>query len=297
MSIYNKRPFTELDDINDVTESQIAKREFDELFNIYDSVGNYKTGTDLQKVLVRLYHRKQAAGFNEFITDNDKFQRDLDNFVNVQLSAEGIVYDESDPAKMKEFNEELQKFFNKNLKIATTPEYQQRLQEIYKELKEIGSKNTKDSVVKELSEYYRQRSAIVALVTDKDGEPNGANLSIDQMNLLKSIEDKIVELNDSFDKKTGLSLDKKNFSHVMVRGVKQITHWGKNPTNNLQIMWGKEHECGPGSDTFENVFYNVITNGAFKCWADKADQWAKAIEFRNTNLKKTNNLDSLLETE
>ena len=210
MSIYNKRPFTELDDINDVTESQIAKREFDELFNIYDSVGNYKTGTDLQKVLVRLYHRKQAAGFNEFITDNDKFQRDLDNFVNVQLSAEGIVYDESDPAKMKEFNEELQKFFNKNLKIATTPEYQQRLQEIYKELKEIGSKNTKDSVVKELSEYYRQRSALVALVTDKDGEPNGANLSIDQMNLLKSIEDKIVELNDSFDKKTGLSLDKKN---------------------------------------------------------------------------------------
>jgi hypothetical protein len=94
-----------------------------------------------------------------------------------------------------------------------------------------------------------------------------------------------------------LSLDKKNFSHVMVRGVKQITHWGKNPTNNLQIMWGKEHECGPGSDTFENVFYNVITNGAFKCWADKADQWAKAIEFRNTNLKKTNNLDSLSETE
>jgi len=51
-----------------------------------------------------------------------------------------------------------------------------------------------------------------------------------------------------------LSLDKKDFSQVMVRGVKQITYWGKNPTNNLQIMWGKEHECGPGNLPFEDVF-------------------------------------------
>lgn len=82
-----------------------------------------------------------------------------------------------------------------------------------------------------------------------------------------------------------LSLDKKDFSHVMIRGVKQITHWGKNPTNNLQIMWGKEHECEPGADTFENVFYNVITNGAFKCWADKAAQWSTAIAYHTANLK------------
>jgi len=83
-----------------------------------------------------------------------------------------------------------------------------------------------------------------------------------------------------------LSLDKKDFSHVMVRGVKQITHWGKNPTNNLQIMWSKEHESEPNTQTFEEVFYNIITDGAFKCWANKAAQWANAIDYRNENLKK-----------
>jgi hypothetical protein len=83
-----------------------------------------------------------------------------------------------------------------------------------------------------------------------------------------------------------LSLDKKDFSHVMIRGVKQITHWGKNPTNNLQIMWGKEHECGNGTESFDDVFYNVITNGAFKCWADKTAQWEEAVDFHKTNLKK-----------
>ena len=76
-----------------------------------------------------------------------------------------------------------------------------------------------------------------------------------------------------------LSLDKNNFSHVMVRGVKQITHWGKNPTNNLQIVWNKEHECGPNTNTFDEVFYNVITDGAFRCWANKAAQWEMAIKF------------------
>lgn len=75
-----------------------------------------------------------------------------------------------------------------------------------------------------------------------------------------------------------LSLDKKDFSHVIVRGVKQITHWGKNPTNNLQIMWSKEHESKPNTASFDNVFDNIITNGAFKCWADKAAQWSVAIE-------------------
>lgn len=83
-----------------------------------------------------------------------------------------------------------------------------------------------------------------------------------------------------------LSLDKKDFSHVMVRGVKQIKHWGKNPTNNLQIVWNKEHLCEPNNNTFEEVFYNVITDGAFRCWAEKANQWTKAIEYRNNNLKK-----------
>jgi hypothetical protein len=76
-----------------------------------------------------------------------------------------------------------------------------------------------------------------------------------------------------------LSLDKKDFSHVMVRGVKQINHWGKNPTNNLQIVWSKEHECGPNTKTFEEVFHNVITDGAFRCWANKAAQWKMAIDF------------------
>jgi len=82
-----------------------------------------------------------------------------------------------------------------------------------------------------------------------------------------------------------LSLDKKDFSKVMVRGVKQIKNWGKNPTNNLQIQWDREHESEPNTASFEDTFYNIIIDGAFKCWADKAAQWAGALDYRLKNIK------------
>jgi hypothetical protein len=74
-----------------------------------------------------------------------------------------------------------------------------------------------------------------------------------------------------------LSLDKKDFSHVIVRGVKQITNWGKNPTNNLQIQWDKEHESAEKNRDFDTVFNDVIVDGVFRCWANKASQWEQGI--------------------
>jgi len=85
-----------------------------------------------------------------------------------------------------------------------------------------------------------------------------------------------------------LSLDKKDFSHVLVRGVKQITHWGKNPTNNLQIQWSKEHQSPDGDASFDKVFHNVITDGVFRCWANKASQWSQAIAFHKTKMAEIN---------
>ena len=81
-----------------------------------------------------------------------------------------------------------------------------------------------------------------------------------------------------------LSLDKNDFSHVMIRGVKQIVNWGKNPTNNLQIAWAAEHLCAARDDDFDTVFNDVITDGVFKCWAMKADQWLAAIRYREEEL-------------
>ncbi len=81
-----------------------------------------------------------------------------------------------------------------------------------------------------------------------------------------------------------LSLDKNDFTHVIVRGVKQITHWVKNPTNNMQISWDKEHRSTDRTDDFDVIFRDVITDGVFRCWSMKAEQWMAAINYRKEQL-------------
>lgn len=82
-----------------------------------------------------------------------------------------------------------------------------------------------------------------------------------------------------------LSVDKNDFSKVMVRGVKQIVNWLMNPTNNLQIVWKKEHNCDPGSKPFDEVFEDIITNGVFYCWEQKANHWKSALEHRKKSIQ------------
>jgi hypothetical protein len=82
-----------------------------------------------------------------------------------------------------------------------------------------------------------------------------------------------------------LSLDKKDFSNVLVRGVKQIEFWNKNSTNNLQIWWKKEHAVKTAKvKSFEDAYTNVIVDGVFKCWAEKSAQWANAVAYRQQYL-------------
>jgi hypothetical protein len=51
-----------------------------------------------------------------------------------------------------------------------------------------------------------------------------------------------------------LSFDKNDMQRVIVRGAKQITNWNRNPTNNMQINWSKEHSTDLVNYTFEEAW-------------------------------------------
>jgi hypothetical protein len=78
-----------------------------------------------------------------------------------------------------------------------------------------------------------------------------------------------------------LSFDKLDMSHVMVRGVKQIQNWGKNPTNNLQIAWSKEHQTPLKAVTFDQAWDDVIVNGVLYCWEKYCEGMLDGIKYRN----------------
>ena len=193
--------FTELDDLLEFTASDNVKTQYNELYNLYDNDGKYKQGVELEKVLLRRYHREQSRKFNEAVTNTEKFQLDFDHFVNVELAGKGVTKD----ANPDQYEAELEKFFNKNLKVAYTDEYYTSRKAILEEVKKINEKGKESETSKRMADLYEQRYNIVNRVTDKDGEPNGIDLGLDSLKRLKQIELDIVEAQEQFDKKTGLT--------------------------------------------------------------------------------------------
>ena len=193
--------FTSLDDLLEFTPSAASKVKYNNLYNLYDNNGNYKQGIELEKVLVRRYYRQQSRQFYESVPVLDKFQRDYEHFINTELASLGITKD----ATPEKYDAEIKKFFEKNTRIAYTDKYFQDKNDVLAEINAINEKAKGAEISKKLASLYEQRYTITNRVTDKDGEPNGTELGIDSIRKLKAIEEEIVLLSESFDKKTGLS--------------------------------------------------------------------------------------------
>lgn len=201
LTTYNSSDFTTVDDLLEFTPANAAKIKYNELFNLYDNNGNFKQGVELQKVLVRRYHREQSRKYNEQVTNEERFKKDFNNFINQELAVLGITYD-SDPVRYKA---EIDKFIAKNTRIAYNDQYYQDRNRILDNIKNVNEKAKGADISIRLAGLYEQRSHIVNKVTDKNGEPNATELPSDSLKRLKQIEEEIVDLQDQFDKKTGLS--------------------------------------------------------------------------------------------
>jgi len=195
--------FTELEDVQEFTAADEARINYQQLYDVYNPDGTQKTGKDLEKVLLRKMHKAQSAKFWETSVDENRAQKDLDNFV-LRLAAAGITYE----ATPDRFNEELAKFERKNFRIAYTENYYKSRQDIFRQLREITNKpGIKSQLANDIAELYQQRYEIINQITDKNGQTNGLKYTPAQKERLLIIEEKLVELNNQFDKKTGLSIE------------------------------------------------------------------------------------------
>jgi LysM repeat protein len=195
--------FTELEDVQEFTAADEARSNYQQLFDVYNPDGTQKKGKDLEKVLVRKIHKAESSKFWETSVDETRAQKDLDNFVN-RLAANNITYE----ATPDRFNEELAKFERKNFRIAYTESYYKSRQDIFRQLREITNKpGIKSQLANDIADLYQQRYEIINQITDKNGQTNGLKYTPAQKERLLIIEEKLVELNNQFDKKTGLSIE------------------------------------------------------------------------------------------
>lgn len=302
-------PFTELDDLLDFTPSDNVKTRYNELYNLYDNDGKYKQGVELEKVLVRRLHRERSRKFNESITNDQKFQQDLDHFVNVELAGKGISRD-ADPAQ---YEAELTKFFNKNLRIAYTQDYYEKRAAILDEIKRLNERGSNNEVAKKLAELYEQRYNIVNKVTDKDGEPNGTELGLDSIKRLKQLEEEIVSLQESFDKKTGLNKEDaarlRSYEYIISKGKasemtpEQMQDYNELTANKqafgfsseeLTYLRSKYRELAELTDNVPTDYYITSFNKALgdlkieELTQDNADDWinsSNVLEAKSKNAR------------
>jgi LysM repeat protein len=208
MSTLKNVHFLELEDLYELGDSEEqARLEYNRLFDIYGLDGKPKTGEELERVLLRKRHRELSRGMYDYDIDTDRIQKDLDNFSS-QLIARGIDPD----AEPKEgetqnlYQKEIERFFRKNLKTAYTSDYYRTRQQIFDDIRKITEKaGVKSQVAVDLSELYKERYRLANSTADNNGQPNGINFTPEQIDLLRDIEEQIVKLEESFDKKTGLS--------------------------------------------------------------------------------------------
>jgi hypothetical protein len=206
LNTFSSSPFTEEDDLVEIPESEVLRMEYEELYNIHNFDGTPKQGEDLEKVLIRQLYRDRSSKFREFITNNDRVQKDFDHFVRVTLAAKGISPEEA-PAQgetQNRYQKEIIKFFTKNFRPAYTKEYWAEKNRIVSELIDISNKYP-NPVSQQLADLFKQRNVFVKLVTDKSGHTNAMRLKPQQIKKVKEIEDSIVALTEKFDKLTGLS--------------------------------------------------------------------------------------------
>lgn len=199
MSLYSSTTvFTELDDLYEEPESKEARREYQQLYELYDSFGVEKSEEERKKVLVRQLYRKESKKFYQAKINYDQFQRDFDNFVLTELASEGIDMDDVD------FDKYIQKFIDKNTRIAYSDKYYDDLEKIFDTIKTLTEKAKNNAVSLQLGALYKQRAILVNVVSDKNGTPDGVELNPAQRKKLLEIEKEIVELQEKYDRQTGI---------------------------------------------------------------------------------------------
>jgi hypothetical protein len=221
MNQYKYEAYTEMDDLYQFTESDAAKAEYEQLYQVTNPDGTNKTGDDLLKVLVRRKYRAESKKFYEYSLNEERVQKDYSNYVQ-ELAARGITKDGSTADQWKK---EMKRFVDKNFRVAYSDEYYRYKEELFDKLKVITTRYP-SPVATELNDLYQERWRLSVAITDKNGTTNALQYTNAVLERIKDIEEEIVRLQDRFDASTGLSakdLDKLKMYDAMVAEGDQLT--------------------------------------------------------------------------
>ena len=232
MNTLQNLKYEEREDMLEATAADEARMEYERLYDIYYPDGTQKSGVELEKALVLKYYRSESRKFMKSEEDVDSLQQALNNYVD-KLAAKGITMEE----KPDLFNEELERFFKKEMRVAYSDKYVETRRDIIEQIHQITDKpGLKSEIAKRRADLIEERYDIIGKTTDKNRQVNGIQLTEQQRKRVKEIEEELVSLESQFDKKSGLSLEDsgklKDYQNKINNGI-QLTEAERKEYNDL----------------------------------------------------------------
>jgi murein DD-endopeptidase MepM/ murein hydrolase activator NlpD len=202
-STYQQSDYRDADDFMPFSRLDMANKDYQNLFSLIDAEGNYKTGDELKKTLVRLKHREESKDIYEFNTDYDAAQDDLDKFMKVELPLRKI-YPTGETAE--QYEQEVREFIDRNYVSSPSQQYFDEVKEITDKIKALTDKGGVSSVAKKLNKISTQRSLLLK-VSSSDGVPDGMGFTQGQIRKLKELDVEYAKIKEEFNAQTGLSIE------------------------------------------------------------------------------------------
>lgn len=195
-----------------ISDSDIARSNYNKLYDIYDVSGKLKKGDELLKTLVRLKHKNATSNFYESKIDDVRIQKDLNAYVNRLKSKPD--FDESTLPML------INKWLDNNFQIAYTEKYYQDKNQAMETITRLSSKNPN---AKALSDLYKQRYELAFKFIDKNRQPRGNALTPEEIDRLKDLEEQIIILQKDFDVYTGLTKEESDLYAKLAEKINDDT--------------------------------------------------------------------------
>lgn len=178
---------------------KILQKDIQQLGSLLDLNGNTKNAEDTKIAQTIIAYKEASRKFYKYTEKPGLFETKYNQFKH-KLELEDIL------ENTEEFDDRLAEWVSDNMKVSLKNDFYEDRQAILDRVAELLSK-LPDSLKKELevSGYWKDIIEMSKGFRDEDGQPMGADMTLEKVAKIKALQEKIIEAQNKYTKLNGLT--------------------------------------------------------------------------------------------
>jgi len=223
----------ELERLENFTELQAAKSEYNQLFSKRNPDGTMKIGDELEKTEIRIEHREATKEFYEFEEIPNSIQLTFNDFIN-NLEAKKITQFDKNGNLNTEWQIKVNEWVNQNLKSVFDDNFYEIRTQLVNRMIELHDKQGLESEFN-IGEAQEEIYSIIGLYKDSKNQPVPEMLGAENMLRIKELQQQINDARDKMKEETSLTEDEA----VELRGYQSMVQNGDEFNDIQKVRFSK----------------------------------------------------------